>query len=154
MGVMDNSLSKAVFNGLVEEIEAIIVEKVYDFQMAKLDLYWLTGETLRKYEADHKIPITKLVEMCAADNRIKGRHMSDRSLWDAVKIYDTYPTKEFPGEKGATLTKVRKLLAGDQPKIEEPIDTQKIAGDLIQKYGFDTAKQIAEKIIHYNDGAV
>lgn len=95
---------------LVEEIEAIVVEKSYDAQNAKLELFWLTGEALRRYEREQNISITTLVQACAADNRLSGKQMGERNLFWALKIFDKFPQKEFPEDKAATLTKVKKLL--------------------------------------------
>ncbi len=148
---METSLSKGVINNLVEEIEAIVVEKAYESQQAKLDLFWLTGETLRRYEREQGVKVTHLVEMCATDNRLSGKQMGERNLYWAIKIFDTYPTKEFPGEKAATLTRVKKMLTDGKQEDKTPPDATKVAGDIIQKYGFDFAKEIAQKILTYND---
>ena len=95
---------------LVEEIEAIVVEKVYESQNAKLELFWLTGEALRRYEREQNISITTLVQACANDNRLSGKQMGERNLFWALKIFDKFPLKEFPDDKAATLTKVKKML--------------------------------------------
>lgn len=95
---------------LVEEIEAIVVEKAYQANEAKLELFWLTGEALRRYEREQNVSITALVQACANDNRLSGKQMGERNLFWALKIFDKFPQKEFPEDKNATLTKVKKLL--------------------------------------------
>lgn len=105
-------------NALVEEIEAIVVEKAYEFQSARLELYWLTGEAIRQYTKDTNENVTDVVNAIASDNRLSGKQMSVRNLWWAVKIFDEFPTKDFPEEKAATLSKVKKYLT-DGGKVEE-----------------------------------
>lgn len=143
-------LSRGVINSLVEEIESIVVEKAYESQQAKLDLFWLTGETLRRYEREQNVPITQLVEACAMDNRLSGKQMGERNLFWALKIFDTFPTKEFPGEKAASLTKVKALLRdGSDNKDAEP-DPAKIASEIIKRYGLAVALKIATHIQNAN----
>lgn len=147
---MTTEISVDVRSNLIDEIESIVVEKFYESQSAKLDLFWLTGETLRRYEREQKIPITTLVEICASDNRLQGKQMGERNLFWSIKLYDNYPDREYPGGKGASVTKIKKLLTtGTKEKPEVSID--KVVSDIIQKYGYDTAKQIAEKILVFRN---
>lgn len=147
---MTTALSVDVKSNLIDEIESIVVEKFYESQSAKLDLFWMTGETLRRYEREQNIPITTLVEICASDNRLQGKQMGERNLFWSIKLFDTYPEREYPGGKAASVTKIKKLLtSGSKEKPELNLD--KVVSDLIHKYGYDTAKEIASKIINYNN---
>jgi len=148
---MTTEIAVDVRNYLIEEIEAIVVTKYHESQQAKLDLFWLTGETLRRYEREQKIPITHLVEACARDARLEGKQMGERNLFWSIKLYDHYPDREFPGGKAASVTKIKKLLTDNSAKEEKQVDIEKVAGDIIQKYGYDTAKAIAQKILVYNN---
>lgn len=147
---MSTELDTGVINSLVEEIEAIVVEKAYESHQAKLDLFWLTGEALRRYETEQKVPITQLIEGCALDNRLSGKQMGERNLFWAIKIYDTYPTKEFPGEKSATLTKIRALLSDGKDKVEEKKVPQEVANEIISEYGMAFAQEVAMHITNAN----
>lgn len=119
MSNLPTVVDREIINSAVEEIEAIIVEKVYEYQSAKLDLFWETGATLRRFEKDNGIGITELIKYCAADNRLNGKQMGERNLFWAIKIYDADPQRtKFFIDKSVTLTKVKKALTsgGDAPE--------------------------------------
>ena len=103
-------INEEALGGLIEEIDALITEKVYEFQQAKIDLFWLTGEALRKFEKENGTGITELVLAVARDNRLSNKQMGERNLFWALKIYDKYPTREFPDDKATSLTKIKKQL--------------------------------------------
>lgn len=144
---MENALTvikDEVLEALVGEIEAIVVEKVYEAQSAKIELFWQTGETLRRYEKEQGTPITALISACANDNRLSGKQMGERNLYWAMKIYDHDPDRQILfNDKTTSLTKVKKLLTdgGQEPEVEN--DPTKIAGRLIGQYGLDFCKKLA-----------
>lgn len=104
-------VSEELVSACVEEIEAIMVEQVFIAQSARLELFWETGATLRRYESNGA-NISDLVKACARDNRLSGKQMGERNLWTAINVYDNFPTKEFPDGKAASLAKVKRALGG------------------------------------------
>lgn len=119
---------------LLEEIKATLVEKSFEERMAKIEMYHTIGELLRTTDSE----ITALTKEVSKD-----LGLSERSLWFAVKFYDTYPKiTELPDGKATSWNKVKALLSGDSKK-EDTIDLTKIAKGLIKRYGNDDALEVA-----------
>jgi hypothetical protein len=125
---------------LLENIKATLVEKSFEERMAKIEMYHVVGELLRTAESD----ITALTKEVSKD-----LNLSERSLWFAVKFYDTYPTLEsLPDGKAVSWNKVKALLS-DGSKKEDTLDLDKVAKGLIKRYGQEDAISIAELTLRY-----
>lgn len=127
------------YDQLLDEIRATLVEKSFEERMARIEMYHLVGSALRSYNRD----ITALTKEVSKD-----LNLSERSLWFAVKFYDTYPTLDLlPDGKAVSWNKVKKLLSGE--KKEDTIDLTKVAKGLVKRYGIDDSIIIAENTLLY-----
>lgn len=142
---MSNLAVDEKINGLIEDIEAIVVEKAYESQNAKLELFWLTGQALNDFVSDNGGKVTDVIKRIAADNRLSGKQMGERNLFWAKKIFEAFPDKCFPEEKAASLTKVKKLLGGEEKEELQPSAVD-VAIKLVKKYGLKFAKEVAYEI--------
>lgn len=140
-----------VVDTVVDEIEAIVIELSYVFNNTKIEMFWKVGKTLRDAVSDSGMNVSDLVASVAADNRSQHVHMYDRSLWFALKLYDSYPADEygeasqtFPGGKDVTLTKMKKLLMEERPKIEPTI--AQLAEHIFNKLGKERVVKLIEEL--------
>lgn len=125
---------------LLDTIKATLVEKSFEERMAKIEMYHTIGELLRTTDRD----ITALTREVSKD-----LSLSERSLWFAVKFYDTYPTLQaLPEGKAVSWNKV-KLMLSDGAQKEDTIDLTKVAKGLIKRYGPEDAISIAESTLVY-----
>jgi hypothetical protein len=125
---------------LLDTIKATLVEKSFEERMAKIEMYHTIGELLRTTDRD----ITALTREVSKD-----LNLSERSLWFAVKFYDTYPTLQaLPEGKAVSWNKV-KLMLSDGAQKEDTIDLTKVAKGLIKRYGVEDAISIAESTLVY-----
>lgn len=115
-----------VVGSVVEELEAMIVERGKQAREYGIKMFWEAGEMLRDAEKRYRVNISALVGRVARDNRITERHMGERNLWMAIKIFDTYPVFEkiYSTEHGEniSLTKLKKELSVPRPKKEPTVD--------------------------------
>lgn len=124
---------------LLDNIKATLVEKSFEERMAKIEMYHTIGELLRTTDRD----ITALTREVSKD-----LNLSERSLWFAVKFYDTYPTLEaLPEGKAVSWNKV-KLMLSDGAQKEDTLDLTKIAKGLIKRYGTEDAIEVARITIN------
>lgn len=127
---------------LLEEIKATLIEKSFEERMVRIEMYHLIGASLRNYGRD----ITMLTKEVSKD-----LNLSERSLWSAIKFYDTYPTVEslesLPDGKATSWNKIKKLLSGE--KKEDTIDLSKVAKGIIKRYGLEDAVSIADLVLTY-----
>lgn len=134
---------------IIQEIEAILVERFKIIQENGILAAWETGKELRKCEKDHKLSISQLVNRVALDNRLTGRHMGERSLWTAIKVFDAFPRfeKVYETEYGQSITisKLKKMLSTPKARIEKTI--KQMAVELMERLGTDKARDLAKQII-------
>jgi len=124
---------------LLDTIKATLVEKSFEERMAKIEMYHTIGELLRTTDRD----ITALTREVSKD-----LNLSERSLWFAVKFYDTYPTLQaLPEGKAVSWNKV-KLMLSDGAQKEDTIDLTKVAKGLIKRYGIEDAIEVAKITIN------
>jgi len=71
------------YHAFVEEIKSTITEAVHNSRWTLIEGYWLVGKLMRK---EYKKEITNLLQALALDIGT-----SERTLWYALKTYDTYP---------------------------------------------------------------
>jgi hypothetical protein len=145
------TLSTSVINGTIEEIEAAVVEMSKSVREYQIQLYWQTGEILRRTEKSSKIGVTELVQACVQDPRMQRLNMAERSLWFAIQLHDRYPVFEdvYQTEHGLSISvsKLKTMIAGKEATKEEPTE-EEIAQAFIKKHGHDKAHRIANIIIH------
>ena len=142
-----------IIEGVIEELEALIVERGKDARKFTMLVMWETGQTLRNAERDHKVNISALVRHVASDNRITGRQMGERNLWLSLKFFDSMPVfeKVYETEHGENVswTKIKKMLTTPKPKKEKNI--KELAISLVERLGVDEARKLAEEIINECD---
>lgn len=140
--------SESLVETVIQEIEAMVVERVKIARENMLEVYWETGEILRKAEKDSKVSITGLVKRLAMDNRLTGRQMGERNLWFSLKFYDEYPRFEsiYETDHGdnISLTKVKKMLTTPKPKKDRTL--KQIAESLVRRLGPSEARKLAAEI--------
>lgn len=135
---MNNIIKDESYDLLLDEIKSTLVEKSFEERMAKIEMYHTVGQLLRSSDRD----ITALTKEVSKD-----LNLAERSLWFAVKFYDTYPTlNALPDGKACSWNKVKKLLSSGDQK-EDTLDLQKVAKGLIKRYGLDDARHIAEIVL-------
>lgn len=127
-----------VYESIVEEIDAVCTERIFNARSERLMLYHDVGRILKEKE-DEGFKVTDLIQKLSADERLKGKEMGERNLWFAHKLYRTYPdVGALPDGKNCSVNKMKLLLSG--PKEEKPINFEEIAGKIHAKYGADTQK--------------
>lgn len=129
------------YQSLVEDIKAALVEGSFTERMARIETYHKIGEEVRRFSADMNRNVTATVQALSNDLNI-----AERSVWTAVKFYDTYPDiNALPDGKAISWSKVKKLLGeGTEEKV---LDLEKIAAGIVKRYGEQNAKKIAESIL-------
>lgn len=129
------------YQSLVEEIKAALVEGSFTERMARIETYHKIGEDVRNFSKEMNRNVTATVQALSNDLNI-----AERSVWTAVKFYDTYPDiSALPDGKAISWSKVKKLLGeGTEEKV---LDLEKIAAGIIKRYGEQNAKKIAESIL-------
>ena len=141
--------SENIVESVVDELEALLVQRTKEAREYTMRVFWEAGELLRQAELAHKINISSLVGRIAQDNRISGRQMGERNLWMAVKIFDSFPVFDmlYVTEHGEniSLSKVKKMLTKAKPKKEKTIE--EIAINLIERMGNEQAVELANTII-------
>jgi hypothetical protein len=126
------------YHQLIETLQATLVEGSFSERMARIETYHKIGEEIRHYGTN----TTALVKEIAKDLNI-----AERSIWSALKFYDTYPDLgALPDGKAISWTKVKKLI-GAHTEPPEEVNVQKVARNLITKYGEATAREIAEVVL-------
>lgn len=138
-----------VVESVAGEIETIWVQLGKTVREGQIRMVWETGELLRKTEKDNKVNITALVTQVAKDNRMQNIAVGERSLWFALKVYDSYAKdfeKVYDTEYGEniTLTKLKRLLTTPVPK-KEPT-AKEIAEKLYDKFGDTMCKEIVKHL--------
>ena len=108
-----NFLQTDWYKPLVEEVSQTIKMAVIDSRLRLVDGYWHAGKLIR-VSAENE-DITKLLHALAVDTEI-----AERSLWYAVKAYDTYPdTTLIPEGNNISWNKlITKYLTSPSEKIE------------------------------------
>lgn len=135
---MPNIIKDESYDLLLDTIKATLVEKSFEERMAKIEMYHTIGELLRTTDRD----ITALTREVSKD-----LNLSERSLWFAVKFYDTYPIMDaLPEGKAVSWNKV-KLMLSDGAQKEDTIDLTKVAKGLIKRYGIEEAKEVAQIVL-------
>jgi len=128
------------YTNLVEELKATLVEGSFAERMARIETYHKIGEEVRKFSSTLNRNVTATVTALASDLNV-----AERSVWTAVKFYDTYPDMSaLPDGKAISWTKVKRLL-GDGTE-EKETDLNKVALGIVKRYGIDDAKVIAALI--------
>lgn len=137
-----------IVESVIQEIEAVLVERTKTARENTMLALWETAEALRKCEKDNKINISALVTRIALDNRLSGRQMGERNLWFALKIYESYPkfAKIYETEHGENITvsKLKKMLTTPKPKKEKTM--RELAIDIVTRFGTEKAMDLAEEI--------
>jgi len=145
-----NKPTEQVIESTIDELEALLVQRGKEARADTMLMFWETGQLMRNKERENKVSISALVSRVALDNRISGRHMGERSLWFAIKFFDTYGNFElvYQTEHGenVSLSKVKKLLLTPKPKKTRTL--QQIAYDLVDKLGADEAQKLIAEIEH------
>lgn len=140
--------TEAVVETVVEEIEALLVERTKEAREYTMMVFYETGQKMREFEKRFKVNISGLVERVAGDNRISGRQMGSRNLWMAIKFFDTFPVfeKVYQTEHGEniSMTKIKKLLTTPKPKKEKSI--KEMAIDIVERLGVEKALELAKAI--------
>ena len=140
--------SENVVESFIDELEAMLVERVKKSREDVMMVSWDTGRMIREAEKEHKVSITILVNRLADDNRIAGRQMGERNLWTAVKFFDSFPhfEKVYLTEHGENIsfTKVKKMLTSPGPKKEKTM--REIAESLVNRLGIEGATELADEI--------
>lgn len=143
-----NKPTEQVIESVIDELEALLVQRGKEARADTMMMFWETGQLLRAKELENKVSISALVSRVALDNRISGRHMGERSLWFAVKFFDSYPKFElvYDTEHGenVSLSKIKKLLLTPKPKKARSL--QQVAYDLVDKLGADEAQKLIQEI--------
>ncbi len=143
-----NKPTEQVVESVIDQLEALLITRGKEARADYMKMFWETGELLRKEERANKVSISALVSRVALDNRITGKHMGERSLWFAIKFFDTYPNFElvYDTEHGeaVSLSKIKKLLLTPKPKKGRTL--QQIAYDLVDKLGADEAQKLINEI--------
>ena len=98
------------YQHLVEQVDATFVEKVTASKLILIEGYWEVGKLIKEFGGN----TTSLLQDLAVDT---GR--SERMLWYAYEIYNTYPDlNTLPEGKNISLNKlITKYLT--KPKEEE-----------------------------------
>lgn len=145
---VEHAVTSEILNSAAEEINAAVVEFAYISNITKVQMFWEVGRILRQNEAQHGVNISDLVARTADDNRVKEVHMSERNLWFAIKVLDSFPAENFkkaedklPDGKNTSISKLKKLLVKATP-VPDPT-MEEIAAQLFRKYGPDGCKKIA-----------
>lgn len=137
-----------VVESVIQEIEAVLVERNKTARENMMLACWETGEILRKCEKDNKVNISAMVTRIAMDNRLAGRQMGERMTWFALKVYDTYPKfeKVYETEHGEniTISKLKKMLTTPKPKKEKSM--KELAIDIVKRFGVDKSRDLATAI--------
>lgn len=110
------SLSTTVLSSIVDEIEAAVSVNITSAREYHIRVFWETGKIIRNSD----LPITKLIEQLAQTPQMKHLHMDERSLWNAVKVFDFAPhfEKVYETEHGQNISvsKLRRLTGGKEEK--------------------------------------
>lgn len=140
--------TEEVIEGVVDELEAMLVERTKQAREYTIMVAWEAGEILRRWEKEQKINISTLVARVAMDNRISGRQMGNRKLWMAIKIYDKFPVfkKIYDTEYGEniSLSKLKKMLSIPKSKTEQSVAD--IAVGLYEKLGLEKVKALIKEL--------
>lgn len=141
--------SEEIVESVIGELEAFIVEGGKQVRETGLKIFWGVGQMLRHAERDHKVNITALVERVVSDNRIKERQMGARNTWFALKVYEFTKgdfEKLYTTEHGEnlTVTKLKKLLTEQKPKIEKTV--AEIAERIVATMGVEKAMELTDAI--------
>lgn len=143
-----NKPTEQLIETTIDELEALLVTRTKEAREFTMRVFWDTGELLRSKERDNKVSISGLVSRIALDNRISGRQMGERSLWFAVKLFDSFPKFELVYEtehgENVSLGKIRKMLLTPKPKKSKSL--QEIAYDIVDKLGADEAQKLIIEI--------
>lgn len=143
-----NKPTEQVVESTIDELEALLVQLGKEARADVMKLSWQTGELMREKERQNKVSISALVSRVALDNRISGRHMGERSLWFAIKFFDTFPKFEMVYElefgENVSFTKIKKMLITPKPKKARSL--QQVAYDLVDKLGADEALRLCVEI--------
>lgn len=136
---------------LIDDLEPMMVERINLARETMLKIVWETGQTLREAEQKNKVSITAMVSMLAKDSRMSGRQMGERNIWFAIKVFDTYPkfndildTPEYG--QNISVSKLKKLLVKNKPKIAEEPDIREISLKLYDKLGKKGCKALIAEI--------
>lgn len=141
--------TEQLIESVIDEIEAMLVQRGKEAREDMLMMCWETGKMLREAEKANKVSISGLVSRVAMDNRISGRQMGERNLWFAVRVFD-YSGAKFEAlyatEHGENITvsKLKKLLVTPKPKKNKTL--QMLAYDLVDKLGADECQRLIQEI--------
>lgn len=143
-----NKPTEQVIESVIDELEALLVQRGKEARADYMLMFWETGQLMRSKEQENKVSISALVSRVALDNRISGRQMGERSLWFAIKFFDSYPTFEVVYEtehgENISLSKIRKMLLTPKPKKAKTL--QVLAYELVDKLGADEAQKLIQEI--------
>ena len=96
---------------------------------------------MRNFEQSSKRNVTATVKALSGD-----LNLAERSVWTAVKFYDTYhDLQALPDGKAISWSKVKKLLG--EVSEEKEVSIEKAAASIIKRYGEETARKIANRIL-------
>ena len=114
---MNKALVTKHINGAAEEIEACIVEGVYNAQITLVEMYHTIGGIVR----DLPGPITKNVYSLLETPILQNKKVGERTLWFCVKLFDTYPDiNQLPDGKAVSVASLKRLLAPQKDEEECP----------------------------------
>lgn len=135
----------ASIKSIAEEIEAAAVTTITTVREYQIRYFWEIGQILNGAD----IPITELIKGLTREESMVRIHMSERSLWDALKIYQAYPNfekvYETPHGQNISITKLRAIMS---PSTEKPeVADLDIAKSLIKRIGHDRAHAVARVIL-------
>lgn len=143
-----NKPTEQVIESTIDELEALLVTRGKEARADTMMMFWEAGQLMRNQEKANKVSISALVSRVALDNRISGKRMGERSLWFAIKFFDTYPKFElvYDTEHGenVSLSKIKKSLLTPKPKKAKTL--QIVAYELVDKYGADEAQKLIVEI--------
>lgn len=108
-------MNDIVKDTLIDDLKTILTERMYNMCEENIFMHHEIGERLRQEGGK----ITELVQRCAVI-----LNMSERKLWDCVKIYDDYPDiKQVTTGKNIS---VSKLLgrSSDIPQIPAKVSLE------------------------------
>lgn len=120
---------------LVEQLKAAIVEGSFNERMARIETYHKIGEEVRAFSKHFNKNVTEVVKAISDDLSV-----AERSVWTALKFYDTFPDiGALPDGKAISWTKVKKLL-GEADLEKKGPDMNRVALGIIKKYGVEDTK--------------
>lgn len=144
------SWSEEDIEAISEEVEATFVERVKNAREEAIRAHWETGEILERHSKGDRGRISALVHQMAA-RKVAG--LSERTLWFCVKFKKEFAVfeKVYETEHGqnVSVNKLKQLIAPPKPK-EEP-EVEEVAQKVVDRFGSEKARQIANVIIKLCD---